>query len=158
MNSEVAVISIRDAMLYDIADALGVRVEYVADLQDDGRYFHDRRLIMLRRGMHARHHRSAFAHEVAHAVFEDEPSMFESENARQERRAEEWAAQHLITPDAYRAAEVLHDGHAGAMALELEVMRSTVEAYRSVLLRAGSAVYVRPRMGVGQWDYRELVA
>ena len=79
-------------------------------------------------------------------------------HAKQERRADEWAALRLINLEDYRHAETMHDGHAGAMALELGVMRSIVEAYQRVLLRVGDVVYQRPKMGAGQWEHREDLA
>jgi hypothetical protein len=44
------------------------------------------------------------------------------------------------------------------MALELGIMRSTLEAFQALLLRLGDTVYVRPRMGAGNWAHREEVA
>lgn len=145
-----------DAYLDDIAVMLRIRVEYTEDLPEDrdGDYDHDRRLIRLRAGMCARHHRSVFAHELAHAAFADVPSQFGPVNTKQERRAEEWAALRLIPLNAYRHAENIHDGHAGAMAVELDVMCSTVLAFRGLLDRLGDTVYVGARMGAGQWEYR----
>lgn len=70
-----------------------------------------------------------------------------------------------ISIEAYRRTESIHDGHAGAMAVELGVVRSIVEAYRVQLLRTEvepidepDLVYVDPRMGVGNWAHREQVA
>lgn len=148
-----------DEQLDSVASALEVRVEYATLPPDrDGEYRHRARLIRLRTGMTARHHRSVLAHELAHAVFEDVPSRFGPVNAKQERRAEEWAALHLITLDAYVRAETVHDGHAGAMAVELGVTRSIIEAYRGLLLRIDDTVYIRPREGAGQWLRRETVS
>ncbi|WP_425837059.1 ImmA/IrrE family metallo-endopeptidase [Microbacterium sp. PA5] len=139
--------------------ALGVTVQYT-DLHPgrDGEYIHALRLVRLRSGMSERLHRSVLAHETAHAVFGDEPSMFGPANAKQERRADEWAALRLIDHDAYARAEFIHHGHAGAIAHDLGVVRSIVEAYHRVLLRIGDTVYVEPKMGAGQWTHREDVA
>ncbi len=72
----------RDARLHDALEALSVRVEYVELPADrDGEYVHRLRLMRLRPGMSARLHRSVLAHETAHAVFGDEPSMFGPANA-----------------------------------------------------------------------------
>ena len=94
------------------------------------------------------------AHELAHAAFADVPSRFGPVNLKQERRAEEWAALRLIKLDDYRHAEAIHNGHAGAMAIELGVMRTIVEAYRGLLSRLGDAIYLRPGLGAGQWEER----
>ncbi|WP_336642283.1 ImmA/IrrE family metallo-endopeptidase [Microbacterium sp. MMO-56] len=148
-----------EATLREDLDALGVRIEYVQLPEDrDGEYVHQRRVIRLRPGMTARLHLSVLAHECAHAVFGDEPSAFGPVNAKQERRADEWAALRLIKHDAYRRAEAIHHGHAGAIAHELGVVRSIIEAYQRVLLRVGDTVYVKPRQGAGQWHHREKVA
>lgn len=149
----------RDALLMDMLAALGVEVEY-AELRPgrDGEYIHEIRRVRLRPGMSERLHRSVLAHETAHAVFGDEPSMFGPANAKQERRADEWAALRLIRHDDYRRAECIHHGHAGAIAHDLGVVRGIVDAYRRVLLRVGDTVYVAPKMGAGQWAHREEVA
>lgn len=147
-----------DTYLLDLASQAKVTIEYVALPSDrDGDYSERTRTIRLRPGMHARRHRSALAHELAHAAFADVPSRFGPVNAKQERRADEWAALRLITLDDYRHAERLHDAHPGAMALELGVMRRIVEAYQRVLLRVGDTVYVKPKEGTGQWNHREQV-
>lgn len=148
----------REAMLLEMLEALGVRVEYAKLASDrDGEYIHARRLIRLRHGMTERLHRSVLAHECAHAVFGDEPSMFGPVNRKQERRADEWAALRLIDHETYKRAELIHHGHAGAIAHDLGVVRSIVEAYQQILLRVGDTVYVKPREGAGQWHHREQV-
>ena len=145
-----------DEWIRETLHMLGVRVRY-ADLPDDrdGEYLHHRRLIQLQRGMSRRLHRSVLAHECAHAVFGDQPSQFGPVSAKQERRADEWAALRLIDLDAYKSAESLHDGHIDGMALELDVTTDIVEAFRRLLVRFGDTVYLRPRLGAGMWHQRE---
>lgn len=146
-----------DRHLSELAARAGVTIEY-ADLSGrDGEYLHARRLIRLRTGMRSRLHRSVLAHELGHAAFADVPSRFAPVNAKQERRAEAWAARVLIDLEAYRELEDIHHGHAGAIAVDLGVMRSTVEAFRSLLLRMGDSVYLEPREGPGQWRSRAPV-
>lgn len=148
-----------DRLLIDFAETIGVTIEYVRmPAERDGIYDHDARRIRLRRGMSARHHRSVLAHELGHAAFGDTPTRFGPVHAKQERRAEEWAALRLIDVDAYRHLEAIHGGHAGAIAVDLDVMRSTVLAFQGLLARLGDTVYVRPRMGAGMWAHREDVA
>lgn len=147
-----------DDYLHDLAEQAGVSIEYAQLRGRDGEYLHARRLIRLRPGMAARLHRSVLAHELGHAAYADVPSQFGPVNAKQERRADEWAALRLITIDDYRHVETVHSGHPGAMALDLGVMRSIVEAFQRVLLRLGDTVYQCPRMGAGQWDHREDLA
>lgn len=148
-----------DDYLVDLAAQAGVAIEY-ADLpaDRDGDYCERTRVVRLRPGMHARRHRSVLAHELGHAAFGDTPSRFGPVHAKQERRADEWAALRLIHIDDYRHVEALHDAHAGAMAVELGVLRRIVIAYQRVLARIDDTVYVQPKMGAGQWAHREHVA
>lgn len=149
----------KDQQLLEMLAALGVSVEYAQPAHGrDGEYFHDRKLIRLRPKMSERLHRSVLAHETAHAVFGDVPTLFGPVNAKQERRADEWAAMRLIDLRQYQRAEHLHDGHAGAIAQELGVVRSIAEAYARVLLRIGDFTYVDAKMGAGQYVHREQVA
>ncbi|WP_248240618.1 ImmA/IrrE family metallo-endopeptidase [Microbacterium kunmingense] len=155
-----------DTHLEAIAAMIGVRIEYALLPPDrDGEYRYKHNVIRLRRGMSARLHRSVLAHELAHAVFGDVPSKFGPVHAKQERRAEEWAALRLIDRDEYRRAEALHEGHAGAIAQDLGVVRSIVETYRSLLLRIEvepvdepNLVYTKSKMGAGNWLHRDEVA
>lgn len=148
-----------DAQLCDFAEALGVAIDIRRLPADrDGQYIHARKVIQLRPGMHARHHRSVLAHELAHAVFGDIPSKFGPVNAKQERRAEEWAALRLIDHDEYRHIEHAHDGRPGSIALDLGVMASIVKAYQGLLQRIGDTTYINARMGAGQWAHRIEVA
>lgn len=148
-----------DARLFAIADALGITI-HVRHLREDrdGQYVHSHKSIHLRPGMHARHGRSVLAHELAHAVFGDVPSRFGPVNAKQERRAEEWAALQLIDHDAYRQLEQTHGVHPSQIALELGVMTSIVNAYRGLLQRIGNTTYLDARMGAGQWAHRVEVS
>lgn len=138
-------------VLMDMADALGVTVEYANLISRNGEYRHDLQRIRLRRGMTLRHERSVLAHELAHAVFADVPSPFGPVNAKQERRADEWAALRLITPDAYKSSEDHWDGHIGAMAYDLGVTTKLVEAFQRAIARIGDTIYIDARMGAGQW-------
>lgn len=148
-----------DQDLLDLADSAGIRIEYATLHPDrDGEYVHAQNLIRLRPGMSTRLARSVLAHELGHAAFADVPSRFGPVNAKQERRADEWAALRLISHDDYVRAEVLHDGHAGAIAVELGVVRSIVDAYRRVLLRVDGIVYEKPGMGAGNWTEKYEIA
>ena len=142
------------AMLRDMADALGLTIEYVDLATRDGEYRHDLGLIRLREGMTLRKERCTLAHEIAHAVFADVPSQFGPVNAKQERRADEWAALRLIDLDQYRSVEEQWSGNLGAMAFDLGVTMKIIRAYQRVLERIGDTVYVGPRMGEGQWVAR----
>jgi Zn-dependent peptidase ImmA (M78 family) len=144
-----------DEQLLDFAGEIGVRVDYGRLLRDqDGVWVPKLQLIRIRPGLHARLHRCVLAHELGHAVHGDSPNPFGLTPDYQERRAETWAARRLINPDDYRHAETECEGHPGAMAVELGVMRSTVTAYQALLLRAEDCTYIAPRMGTGQWTAR----
>ncbi|MGN7968982.1 ImmA/IrrE family metallo-endopeptidase [Microbacterium sp. 22296] len=148
-----------DEYLEDLARQGGIHIEHER-LPDgrDGQSWTDRKITRLRPGMHARLHRCVLAHELGHHALAHTPTRFGPVHAKQERAAEEWGALRLITLDDYRHVEELRDGHAGAMALELGVMRTTLEAFQSVLLRLGDSVYVQPKMGAGSWTHRIEVA
>lgn len=100
--------------------------------------------------------RSVLAHELAHHVFGDQPSPHGPVRAKQERRANEWAALRLITPEAFADAERIRGGHTASMAHDLDVIPELVDAFRQVLLRIGDTTYVEPRMGARQ--YRSIHA
>lgn len=138
-------------MLEDMAGALGITIEHVELATRDGEYRHDLKLIRLRSGMTLRKERSVLAHELAHAIWGDLPSQFGPVKAKQERRADEWAALRLIDPERYRAAEAQWEGHLGAIAYDLGVTTKLVVAFQRILARIGDTVYVDPRMGTGQW-------
>ena len=144
--------------IWGMLEAMGVAVEYTELPADrDGEYIHDLRVIRLQGGMASRLHVSTLAHECAHAVFADVPSRFGPVNAKQERRADEWAALRLIQIDDYKRAEAIHHGHTEALAVELGVTVDLIDAYQRILLRIQDTVYVQPRQGAGQWAHRERV-
>lgn len=142
--------------LHDYAMALNVQVEYtdLSHLHRNGDYCHSLRLIRLQEGLLPRKERHTFAHELGHATFGDEPSMFPHVHRLQEARADEWAAQFLIDPHEFSESEQRHGGHVETMATELYVLPKTIEAYKRTLSRVGNSVYVKARMGAGQWKNR----
>lgn len=134
-----------------------MRIKY-ADLPEDrdGEYLHRKRLIRLQRGMATRLHNSVLAHECAHALFADVPSPYGRVNAKQERRADEWArvvshpAVGVQAGGDHSRRPRRSDG--GRVSRDWDL----VEAFRRTLLVVGDRTYVRPRMGSGQWDHREV--
>lgn len=141
--------------LMQLAAQLGVRV-HVAHF--DGRpellgfYSHDRKVIMLRMDLTPFEMRSVLAHELAHAYYGDACST-----GKLERRAERYAAQLLIEPAGYAAAEAI-DPHPAAIADELGVTEDIVIAYQEQCLqRLGGRTYGRSwRTGLGGDLARQL--
>lgn len=143
--------------LMRLAETLGLRIIEAHGHHAAG-YRADDHTIRLRPGLTERDGRSLLAHELGHHVLGHRPQPPSLLRDRQERSANEWAAAHLIPLGAFRAAEAAHDGHTDAMGHTLGVHHKLVEVYQDMLERIGDTVYLRPRMGLGQWDYREEVA
>jgi len=78
---------------------------------------------------------SVLAHELAHAILGHTPTTDPAIRARQERRADEWAARRLITADAYAEAERVRGTHPASLAFELGVTIEIVSAYQQLLRR-----------------------
>lgn len=110
--------------------------------------------IRLLPGLTARDRRSVLAHEIGHYVLGHVPCPAGILHARQERSASEWAADRLISLAAYRDAENVREGHLESIAHDLDVHPKIAAVYRDMLARIGDAVYLRPRMGLGQWDHK----
>ena len=121
-------------------------------------YYPGERVIRLTPGMRGRVLRSVLAHEVGHHELGHRPLAPGIERDRQEAAANRWAASLLISPLEYAAAERLRGGHLPSIAVDLQVSDELVSVYRAQLFRAETTVYVGPRMGLGQWDYRQEVA
>ena len=111
----------------DIARSMGVAVVETPELSEDVNavYVDAEFMILVRPGLDPWTRRWCLAHELAHAWFRDERS-----EPRIERRADQWAAQLLISPVEYAAAETLVGSSVGALAYELEVAPETIEVWR----------------------------
>jgi Zn-dependent peptidase ImmA (M78 family) len=114
-----------DHLFWHCAD-LGLDVEW-AHLQEGRRgvYFHDLQLILLSRRLTRAQAVSTLAHELGHHRFGDTCS-----NPANERRAWQYAAAMLISPQEYRAAEDLVGPSAPGLAVELEVTPQLIHAWR----------------------------
>lgn len=112
----------------EVAQSMDVAVVEAPELRDDvnAMYIDAERMILIRPGLDPWTRRSCLAHELAHAFFRDEIS-----EPRIERRADQWAAQLLISPVEYAAAEVAVGPSVGALAYELEVTPAVVETWRA---------------------------
>ena len=111
----------------EVARSMGVAVVDSPELRGDvnAMYVDAERMILVRPGLDPWTRRWCLAHELAHAFFRDEIS-----EPRIERRADRWAAQLLISPVEYAAAEVAVGPSVGALAYELEVTPETIEVWR----------------------------
>lgn len=143
--------------LLRLADEQGLRVVERPGTHLGG-YLPAAATIRMSPGLSARTAGSVLAHELAHAALGHVPSSDAAVRRRQERRADEWAARLLITPDAYADAERLRGGHVAALAFELGVTVELVIAYQRLLRRVGDVTYVDARMGRGQWAHRSISA
>ncbi|MFJ4166327.1 ImmA/IrrE family metallo-endopeptidase [Microbacterium sp. NPDC089698] len=145
--------------LFDMADALGCTIKYedLSHLDRDGDYDLKTNTIRLQENMSYRLLRWTLAHELAHVVFGDSKSKFGPVHAKQERRADEWAALRLITHAGYREAEAMFNGNKLLMAQHLDVVEEAIDVYQRILLRVGETVYVAPRLGAGQWAHKATV-
>lgn len=120
---------LRDLMR--LAATLGLLLEWrpLGDVVR-GYYQHALRAITLNSELPLDLLRSALAHELGHAhyghIHSDDPDIRE----RQERLADRYAAELLISKETYRAAERLVEAHPGAIAIELGVARYVVDAWR----------------------------
>lgn len=116
-----------------IAELFGVQVGETDNLDPawNGMYLHDRRLILIRKGLDYWKRRSILAHELGHAFYRDEIHG----DPRLELRADQYAARLLISEDAYRAAEHLHGPHPGAIAHELGVTPDVVTTWCDIYSR-----------------------
>ncbi|QHO91962.1 ImmA/IrrE family metallo-endopeptidase [Actinomyces sp. 432] len=94
-----------------------------------GCYHQPTRTIYLRAGMSDRLAVATLMHELEHAARGDDGHQGRAVEARIDRAV----ACRLITPSEYRAAEALVGPHPGALAVELDVPRWVVDAYRTTL-------------------------
>lgn len=143
--------------LWKLADDLGLTVRERRGAHRSG-YLPGDDHIDLRPGMRGRVLQSVMAHEIGHHVLGHRPTDFGLIRKRQELAANVWAAHTLITPEAYRDAERLRDGHGPSMAFDLNVSDELLVIFQQTLLRTDQATYVRPRMGAAQFAHRIEVA
>ena len=119
--------SIRAPDLHRHAERLGVTLRRHSG-GTPGWYDHHRRTISTRRGMGIAMYRSVLAHELGHAHFQD-VAVHGIYTARQEARADLYAAHLLIDPEEFRDACIWHHDHLGAVADDLEVTHHLARVY-----------------------------
>lgn len=110
---------------------MGVTVEW-RPLQGitRGLYYQRHHLVVVRTGMTMPQRRSVLAHELIHARREDDGPQ----PSRIEHRVDELAAQLLISAAEYRLAERYHGPLRAALAAELDVTPTIIEAYQRRLM------------------------
>ncbi|MDK8844701.1 MULTISPECIES: ImmA/IrrE family metallo-endopeptidase [Corynebacterium] len=117
--------------LHRLAESMGVTLRR-HNGGKKGWYDHATRTISTRRGMSIQQYRSVLAHELGHAAHGDIPTGNGHFDQRQERRADEYAAQLLINPTDFESAAVWHHGHLPAIADELEVTKHLLKTWQSL--------------------------
>ena len=120
--------------LHLLAESMGVQLQRHTGGRP-GWYDHHRRIISTRRGQSISQYKSVLAHELGHAAHRDTPTGNGHFDQRQERRADEYAAQLLINPDDFKAAAIWHHGHLPAIADELEVTQHILKTWQSLYER-----------------------
>lgn len=120
-------------MVFQHCADLGIQVEW-ASLGDNrrGEYRRHGDRIVLNLRLTARQAVSTLAHELGHHRFGDRCST-----GANERRAWEYAAALLITPEEYEEAEEVVGHQVSALALELGVTPRLIEAWRDWWLQRG---------------------
>lgn len=115
-----------DELLHHCGD-LGIDVDYedLSHKKHRGEWRWWCRAIVLHEGLTTAQTISVLAHEIGHVMFGDECST-----PAVERRAWEYAASLLVTPEEYRDAEAITGPHSGALAKELGVTVKLVDAWR----------------------------
>lgn len=126
----------QERKLDDLAREIGVRV--LPDLhgelhpEDLGGWFPRSRRILYRLGLDYTNTICTVAHELGHATLDHSACPPSWLHARQEAKADEFAAELLITPEAYEAAERLAGCHDGALAAELGVTTELIRVWRGI--------------------------
>ena len=124
--------------LHRLAERMGVRLVR-HDGGPKGFYMDSLRAITTRRGLSIAEYRSTLAHELAHAHFRDVPCRDPVRHARQERRADLWAANLLLDGCDVPGVLALHDHHRAPAAHELEITLHLLEVHLEELERKTAA-------------------
>ena len=124
------------------AARLGLRVKY-ADLGRRAGEIHSSGVVFINPTKSLLTQRVTLAHECGHWVLGHDWTNAHDQ-ARDERQADTYAAQLLITPAAYAEAEAIVGAHDGALARELGVTAALVVLWReSYLRRVGVVRHLR---------------
>ena len=130
--------------LHLLAESMGVQLQRHTGGRP-GWYDHHRRIISTRRGQSIGQYKSVLAHELGHAAHRDTPTGNGHFDQRQERRADEYAAQLLINPHDFETAAIWHHGHLPAIADELEVTQHILKTWQTLHERTAALPPVTTR-------------
>ena len=102
---------------------------------EPARYYPSHRCIVVRAGMRRDETVAVLAHELGHHHYGHRCVIDDVAHVRQERQADEYAAELLISVRDYRAAEKMYGPHDGAIAHHLGVTPRLVQAWRAAWSR-----------------------
>lgn len=114
--------------LHDMAYIMGVELRHHHGLPK-GWYSPSLRVISTMRGMTVWDYKSTLAHELGHAVYNDQKTGHEDFDQRQEDRADRFAAKLLINDDELRHLAPWHGTDLHSLAIDLEVTPRLLEVY-----------------------------
>ena len=114
--------------LHDMAYIMGVELRHHHGLPK-GWYSPSLRVISTMRGMTGWDYKSTLAHELGHAVYNDQKTGHEDFDQRQEDRADRFAAKLLINHNELRHLAPWHGTDFHSLAIDLEVTPRLLEVY-----------------------------
>ncbi|MGJ4169947.1 ImmA/IrrE family metallo-endopeptidase [Corynebacterium macclintockiae] len=114
--------------LHDIANLLGVKLRHHNGLPK-GWYSPSLRVISTMRDMAVWDYKTTLAHELGHAVYNDQKTGNRDFDRRQEARADRFAAKLLINDDELKHLAPWHGHDFHSLAIDLEVTPHILEIY-----------------------------
>lgn len=114
--------------LHRLAEKMGLKLARHSG-GPKGFYHHPSRTITTRRGLSIAEYRSTLAHELGHAYYSDEPTPDPVRDARQEARANRWAANLLLAGQDVEKALICNGNHIKPAAYELEVTATILRVW-----------------------------
>lgn len=114
--------------LHDMAHIMGVELRHHHGLPK-GWYSPSLRVISTMRGMAVWDYKSTLAHELGHAVYNDQKTGRDDFDQRQEDRADRFAAKLLISDDELKHLAPWHGTDYHSLAIDLEVTPRLLKVY-----------------------------
>ena len=114
--------------LHDMAHIMGVELRHHDGLPK-GWYSPSLRVISTKRGMAVWDYKSTLAHELGHAVYNDQKTGHDDFDQRQEDRANRFAAKLLIAEADLARLAPWHGNDLHSLAIDLEVTPELLETY-----------------------------